>query len=193
MKLPLIALAFAIFGTTIASAPIQPKENPEATRINLKVRRLQILNQLLPVLMTSDQIKKLLPVIESARQKEVDLQAEELKALKKLEPKIDAELKNAIEKKMLPSDAFIAEYVKTTNAMALGRQILVGGSTNSVLEKMKEVLNEGQLKAAANALDPELLGENPETMDQDAKLRLWIKEVLLDRASYDVLVDMSKH
>src|SRR5690606_18166972 len=99
----------------------------------------------------------------------------------------------ALDKQILPSDEFIGEYAKTVNAMSLGRQILIGQSTKLVLDKMKEVLNEGQLKAAAHALSPELLGAgDSSTMDQDAKLRLWIKEVLLDRASYDVLVDMSR-
>lgn len=193
MKLVAIALAVLVFGTSIAGAPVmQRKPNPEADRIAFKIRRIQILDQLLPVLMTKSQIKALLPVIERSRQKELDLEKKELQEMKEFEPEIDKELNRAIKEQKVATDEFARKYLKLVNAFTLGRQILVGGSSADVLAKMKEVLNEGQLKTAELSLDPRLFGEkDPANMSSDAKLKMWIGEVLLDRASYDLLVDMS--
>ncbi|MFM9874467.1 MAG: hypothetical protein ACKVQS_13510 [Fimbriimonadaceae bacterium] len=193
MKLVAVVLAVLVFGTSIAGAPVmQRKTNPEADRIGLKVRRIQILDQLLPVLMTKTQIKALLPVIEKSRQKELDLEKKELEEMKQFEPDIDKELNRAIKEQKVATDEFTKRYLKLVNAFNLGRQILVGGSSAEVLAKMKEVLNEGQLKTAELSLDPRLFGEkDPASMTSDAKLKMWIQEVMLDRTSYDLLVDMS--
>lgn len=193
MKLLACVMALMVFGTTIAGAPtLQKKPNPEADRIGLKVRRLQIVDQLLPVLLTKEQIKALLPVIEKSRQKEVDLEKKELEKMKEFEPKLDKALNEAMKEGKTPTAEFVAEYQRLFNAFGVGRSVLKGGSAHEVMLKMKEVCNEGQLKAAENALDPRLFGTvDPEQMTSDAKIKLWIQEVLLDRASYDLLVDMS--
>jgi hypothetical protein len=193
-KLIAIVCGLVMFGTTIAAAPgMQRKSNPDADRILLKIRRLQIVDMLLPVLMTKAQIKALLPIVEKSRQKELDLEKKELVELKEFEGEIDKMLANAIkEQKSLPTD-FVAKYRKIMNAFGLGRQFLVGGSAAEVLAEMKKTLNAGQLKTAENSLDPRLFGEKePDKMSSDEKLKLWIREVLLDRASYDLLVDMAR-
>jgi hypothetical protein len=194
MKLITAALALMMFGSTMAAAPVvQRKENVEATRINLKIRRLQLIDQLLPVLMTPAQLKAILPAVEKARQQEVDLEARELKELKLIEADLDKELKAAIEKGVLPSDEMDAKITKMDSVFRLGRQVLVGGNVNAILAALKANLSEGQLKAAANSLNPLILNPNadPATMSQDDKLKAWIQLVLLDRAVYDLLVDMS--
>lgn len=194
MKALAVVMAMMVFGTTIAGAPapLQKKPNPEADRILLKVRRLEIVDQFLPVLMTKDQIKKLLPDIEKARQNEDDLQKKELEAMKAIESKIDKALEGAIKSQKSPDEEFVKEYNKVFTTMANKRKILVDFTSGLVLKKMKEVLNEGQLKAAENALDPRFFGEKEkDSLSSDEKLLLWVREVLLDRASYEVLVDMS--
>lgn len=194
MKLITAALALMMFGSTMAAAPVvQRKENVDATRINLKIRRLQLIDQLLPVLMTPAQLKAILPAVEKARQQEVDLEARELKELKLIEADLDKELKAAIEKGVLPSDEMDAKITKMDSVFRLGRQVLVGGNVNAILAALKANLSEGQLKAAANSLNPLILNPNadPATMSQDDKLKAWIQLVLLDRAVYDLLVDMS--
>ncbi len=194
MKLFTAAIALMMFGSTMAAAPVmQKRENVDATRINLKIRRLQLVDQLLPVLMTPAQLKAILPAVEKARQQEVDLEARELRELKAIEADLDKELKAAIEKGILPSDEIDAKLAKLTEVFKLGRQVLVGSNVNAILTAMKANLSEGQLKAAAGSLNPLILNPNadPAAMSQDDKLRAWIQLVLLDRAVYDLLVEMS--
>lgn len=195
MKVIALMLAMSVFGTTIAGAPAAPQRKPDpvADRINFKIRRLQIVDQLLPVLLTKEQVRKLLPVIEKCRQDEVDLEKRELQEMKEFEPELDKVLDAAIKERKTADEEFYARYKKMTSAFVLTRQILVGSSTHKVLEAMKPILNEGQLKAAEKALDPRLFGEtDPDSLSSDAKLKIWIREVLLDRATYDILVDMSR-
>lgn len=193
MKLVAIALALMVFGTSIAGAPtIQKKPNPDADRIALKVRRIEILDQLLPVLMTKDQIKKLLPEIEKARQSEIDIQKDELDEMKAFEPKLDLALAAAIKEQKVPEDEFVVEYLKMFSKFSNKRKFFFTNSAKAIVVKMKEVMNSGQLKTAELSLNPLLFGEkDPESMTSDEKLVLWAREVLLDRASYDLLVDMS--
>jgi hypothetical protein len=193
MKLVAIALAVLVFGTSIAGAPaIQKKPNPDADRIALKIRRIEILDQLLPVLMTKDQLKKLLPEIEKARQTELDIQKSELDEMKGFEPKLDEALEAAIKEQKLPKDEFVVEYLKMFSKFSNKRKFFMTTSAKAIVVKMKEVMNVGQLKTAEVSLDPRLFGEkDPEAMTSDEKLVLWAREVLLDRASYDLLVDMS--
>jgi len=195
MKWLAVFVAFAVFGTSLADAPTPQlmKEDPVATRINLKIRRIEILDQLLPVLMTKDQINKILPKVEEARQLEVDLQKKELAILKDFEAMVDKQLENGIKKQMLTSDEFNAEYRKIVNKFQTGRGALILLSTGLVHEEMKKVLNEGQLTAAAKAVPASMFGgRDPETVAREEKLRIWIREVMLDRASYELLSDMAR-
>ncbi|QYK52968.1 MAG: hypothetical protein KF824_11995 [Fimbriimonadaceae bacterium] len=195
MKWLALFMAFAVFGTSMAEAPTPQlmKEDPVATRINLKIRRVEILDQLLPVLMTKEQIKKLLPIVEKARQMEVDLQKKELGMLKDLEPLVDKELENGIKKQMLTSAEFNAEYAKIVAKFHTGRAGLIGMSTGMVYEEMKKVLNDGQRTAAAKAVPAvHFPGRELNSVSQEEKLKVWIREVMLDRASYELLSDMAR-
>lgn len=195
MKWLAVFMAFAVFGTSLAEAPALQlmKEDPVATRINLKIRRVEILDQLLPVLMTKDQIKKLLPVVEKARQMEVDLQKKELGILKDFESQVDKALENGIKKQMLTSEEFNAEYTKIVKQFQTGRAVLIGLSTGMVYDEMKKVLNDGQRTAAAKAVPAfHFPGREIDSVSQEEKLRVWIREVMLDRASYELLSDMAR-
>lgn len=194
MRLAAACVAAMVFGTTVAVAPAQlPKPNPDADRINWKIQKLFIVDQLLPVLLTKDQVKALLPIIERARQDETDLLKKELDELKKIEPSVDKALGEAIKDQKTPTNEFVLEFNKMYKTFAYKRRLLVDLSAAAVLKKMREVCNEGQMKAAENALSPAAMGEkDPETFTSDQKIVLWIRNVLLDRASYDLLVDMSR-
>lgn len=195
MRLAVFFLVAMVFGTTVALAPVQQprKTNPDADRINYKIQRLLIMDQLLPVLLTKEQVKALLPVIEKARQDEIDVEKKELEQLKAIEPELDKELDAAIKERKTPTDEFTIKFNKMVGEFTVKRRLLVDLSSFAVLKKMKEVCNDGQLKAAEKALDPKAMGEkDPESFTSDQKIILWIRNVLLDRASYDVLVDMSR-
>lgn len=195
MKLTVTVLALALATAAFsAPAPFQKQPNPDATRIGQKIRRLDLLNQILPVLFTKEQLEKLLPIIEKSRQQEADLEAVELKTMKAIEAEVDLAIKEGLEKQKVPSDEIQAKLRKMSEAFQLGRMVLLGTNTAKVLEFMKKELNEGQRKAAANAFDPRIFdpSADPSAMSDDDKLKNWIQLILLDGLSYELLLDLRK-
>ena len=65
MKLLFPVLLAAV--TLVSSTPVMAQSADDATKVTVKMRQLDILNQILPVLMTPQQINKLLPAIEKSR------------------------------------------------------------------------------------------------------------------------------
>ena len=195
MKRTLVIALAAVCLTGLARANVVPvQQNPDATRIGLKIRQLDLLNQILPVLMTREQIRKLLPIVEGVRQKQKDIEAKELEQMKLVENDVDKALAGGLEKGKVPSEELFAKLQKLTFAFQVTRQVHTAQSVEKVLEFMKKELNEGQRKAASNALDPRIFDPKADvtTMSDDEKLKYWIRAVLLDYESYDLLVKLSK-
>jgi hypothetical protein len=169
------------------------QSNAQATAIQRKMRQLELIDQILPVLLTKEQINKLLPTIQTARQEERNLQYEEAQALAGLEAKVDTALDNAVNKKqVVPVE--LAREIRALYAQALvKRSALVSKHSKAIGLKVVEVLDEGQRAAAANALDPRIFDASldPATMSQADKLGYWATGVLLDPDSYDMLVKLS--
>jgi hypothetical protein len=59
---------------------------------------------------------------------------------------------------------------------------------------MKEKLNEGQVRSAANSFSPAVFGMeiDKETITEDKRLDYWVRLVLMDNDAYPVLVELSK-
>lgn len=190
--LALLAVTLAVLAPSLALAQIQ--SNPVADRIALKVRKLDLLNQLLPVLMTKEQIRKMLPTIEKARQAEKDQTAKELELMKKYEGKLDAAISAAINKKQVTKIEVLRDLRAMVRGLSISRMAMVGNYTDIVRTKFVEVMNAGQVKAASNALDPRLVEPNADLskLTSDQKLKLWIRSILLDPLAYDLLVELSK-
>lgn len=177
---------------TVAVAPPAPTD--EATTIQMKVRQLTLLEQINPVLMTKPQLRRLLPAVESARQAERDLVANELKAMRPLSARLDTEIKKAKEEKKLADPDIWKTINDLQRQFNLNRARMINEQTEKVLTEMRRALNEGQLKAAANAIDARALlpGVPADQITEEAKLRAWIRIVLLDPIAYDLMLDMSK-
>lgn len=163
--------------------------------VALRIKRLDLLNQILPVLFTKEQFRQLLPVIERSRAEEKKhLELEQTK-MKEKSAKVEAAIKAAEEKGELPPDELIAELAQLHRALFVARQALVAQQTEKVVTAMKTILNEGQIKAAANSLDPRIF--NPEAkvedMSDDEKLSVWTRYVLMDPLAYDILLALNKN
>ena len=162
--------------------------------VSLKLKQLDLMNHILPILMTKDQLKQILPTVEKSRQKVKEAQAKEYEALVRFEKRIEEAHKQAMETNKTPGRALLDEIYKMFAEMSLRRELVAEENTDAVLEAMKKALNEGQLKAAANDLNPKLYDPSlePEEMSMDTKLRFFVKQILLDPAAYDVLLMLSK-
>lgn len=159
-----------------------------------KVKQIDILNRILPLLMTKEQIRKVLPAVEKARARVKEAQNKEFESLKKFEARLDAANKKAIESGVLPGRDLVSEIMKMFVEHGIQRQLIASENTEAVVKALKETLNEGQIKAAVNDLNPALFDPSlkPEKMTADDKLRFFVREIFLDPAAYDVLVLLSK-
>src|SRR4051812_37834674 len=103
MKHLLICLSVMLAFVSSASAQLAPSDQgKKSDEILKKMRQIDLLNQMLPMAMSKDQIGKLLPVIEKARQSVKDEQKFEYKQLLEVEGKVDAAIKAGVDKGEVP-------------------------------------------------------------------------------------------
>ena len=162
----------------------------EATKVLNKMRQVDLLNQILPVLMTQEQLQKLLPPVERSRKATRDLERDELAAMKKLESKLDAAIKEAKDKNQVPPAELQTEIFRLLSTFKKNRALMVLEQNEAVLKAVEENLDEGQIKAATNALS--LPSSDGEKLTDRAKLGRWVRAVLMDPLAYDLLVDLSR-
>lgn len=162
--------------------------------IAAKARRADLLNQILPVLMTKPQMKALLPVMEKCRQKVRETEAAELKALKGLELKVDKAISDGLTRNQVPPRNTMKEIASTYRVLGMIRAAVIGENTDSIYAVLDRELNDGQKKAAFNALNPTAFDPKLDkaSMSNEKKLKFWIKIILLDNEAYDLIFKLSR-
>lgn len=178
----------------LAQAQLTSATTKRSEEVGLKIKKMDLINQLLPVLLTPEQLKKILPVVEKARKAETDQLVREADLLKKLEPSLDKAISEATKtKKTVPIET-MTKASSTLKAIRVSRNVMVDQQITATLSVVKSTLDEGQKKAAANSLPVGNFwpGKKSEEVSQDEKLRAWVKYVLLDPGSYDLLLALSR-
>lgn len=186
-----LGILLGMLGYAHGQTPEQAKKSEEVIK---KMRQIDLLNQLIPLVLTKDQVNKLLPAVERARARVKDTQKEEAVILEKLDGKISDQIKKSIETGIAPPRAFLDELATTTMNMSIKRAVAADENVASVLKVFNETCNAGQKKAAANSLAPQLLDPSlkPDQMTEQDKIRFFIREILLDPQAYDILVQLEK-
>lgn len=182
-----ITAAFGFSQTTPSGA--------KSDEINIKLRQIDVLIQIVPLALTKTQIDKILPVLEQLRAEEKKIRADEDKLLAEKETSTNKVLTEAIEKGVYPPRPYQLEISKLTSAIGLRRTVFANECADKITEALKTSLNAGQMKAMINSLEPSALNAaNPKAKDMtdDQKLRFFVRAVWLDPFSYDVLVKMRK-
>lgn len=166
----------------------------KSDEILAKIHEIDLLNQMLPLLMTKEQMRKLLPDVEKARDVVRKTQEEEYKALLKLETSLDEMIKDAYGKGKIATDEQLKATGATLAKMRTVRKALSDLNAGTIMAKMKTILDKGQLAAARNALTPNLLDPSldPTKLDDDGKLLFFVRWIFLDPQAYDVLLKLSK-
>lgn len=159
-----------------------------------KVRKIEVYNQILPVLMTPDQIRAILTVLEKHRVEAAKLEDEEFKWLSSVDKDLTTLLKNAEEKGAIPDEKTMETLVLYFKAFSIKRAALMNEVVAELKKTMKEKLNAGQVSAAANALDVRFYAftKPAEELTEDEKLDSWIRVVLLDNHAYYILLELAK-
>ena len=181
-----------LLGTMLSAQTSQDQRAKRSDEIITKIRRMDLANQILPLVLTKSQLDKLLPAVEKARSEGRKAQEIEYEMLTKLEPSVDAAIKDAYEKQMLPKQETMVAAASTFKTMRLRRDAIITDNVDAVMAVLEKELNAGQKKAAANAVQPSLFDPtlDPSKMSDSAKMRFFVQAILLDFEAYDVLNQM---
>jgi hypothetical protein len=188
-----VGLCLAVLAAGSAQT-IDDQKAKRSDEVIVKVRQLDLLNHILPVIMTKEQLRTILPAIEKARGNVRTIQRMEADDLIKFEAKVDAALGKAYETGQVPTRDLLGELQKLMHALGVRRSIAVGENMEAVMKVVEQTLDPGQKKAAANSMDPGEIepGRKVEEMTEEQKLRFWVQYVLLDPIAYEVLVKLSR-
>ncbi|MBX3097504.1 MAG: hypothetical protein KF812_11625 [Fimbriimonadaceae bacterium] len=184
----------ALLAALMAVAPAQTDVRDIRRQAEPFLRKIQILevyNNLLPILMTPEQVKKILPLIEAARQEERDEAKKELEMMREVEAELDAALKEAKEKGVVPSKEVFAKLQAVDLAVGRLRQMMIQSNVAKVFEALKTILNPGQFRAAAGTFTIPRGPDDPE-LSQDELVKRWIQYILLEPEAYPILIEMSR-
>ncbi len=193
-RVPLMFALVAALACSSLAQKLTPDQIKESDRVLEKIRKVEIYNQLLPVLLTGEQAKLFLPILEKHRADADKVQADEHRLLLQLEKELDVALLGAETKGELPDDKTMRNALVHFQAFTMKRKALIDDTVSKLLMLMHEKLNAGQVRAAANAFNPASFGmtADKDTMTEDKKLDLWIRIVLIDNTTYPILVELSK-
>ncbi len=184
-----LSLVLAVSGGAFAQTSDAAKRS---TEIMEKMRQIDLLNHLIPLAMTKEQIRKLLPEIEKARRDVRTQEAEEAKLLAERGAKVDKAVKDGVEKGDVPDKELLRELSALLRFFSMKRKEIGDDNTTKVIAVVKTTFNAGQLKVAGNTLNFGFYNPDvkPEEITDDARLTLFVREILLDPLAYDILVRM---
>ncbi len=193
-RIPLVIALLASMACFGFAQKVTPEQQKESDRVLDKIRRVEIYNQILPVLLTDAQAKLFLPILEKHRADADKIQVDEHRLLLTLEKELDGALRDAETKGTLPDEKVMKNALVHFQAFHLKRKALVDDTVSKLLMLMREKLNPGQVRAAANAFDPAVFGMDVDkaTITEDKMLDYWIRIVLVDNTAYPILVELSK-
>jgi len=186
-----LGLAFALVGGAAAQATPKGSKSDQTV---VKIRQVDVMVQLIPLTLKKAQIDKLLPSIEKARAKELQIRKMEDDDLEKLDARLDDALKNGLEKQAYPPRELQVDVSKLTRAMAIRRQVALAEMIEEVYNATNTILDEGQrtvMEKSLNigALDPSLKDKE---LTREQKIKFFIRQILLDSYAYDMLLKLQK-
>jgi hypothetical protein len=195
MKQLILSSALCLALLTGASAQLTTSKGAKSDEINMKMHEVDMLLQVLPLLLTKDQLtEKLLPAIEKNREtlrKELEYEDGELA---KLEPLLDDAIEGAYNKGTYPPRKSTGEVADKTYRLGLQRQIIYGLMTDSMIDAVNATLNAGQKKALLGSFDPKFIDPTakPESITDDKKMRFFVQRIFLDPTTYEILKKLAR-
>lgn len=183
----------------LAAAPqqaTQPASQPDPKQdINYQIAKLDALNHVLPLLLTKDQANKILTALEKVREKERQVRKMEDDQLKPFRERIAKAIEDGEKKKLVPDRQLLADLAKLLGAFDRVRVATAEDNVSMIEETLKSTLNAGQLKTLAKSLDPRFFAPDLkiEEITDSERIRIFIRAILLQPATYDLLVELAKN
>ncbi|HLK13186.1 MAG TPA: hypothetical protein VKT78_00140 [Fimbriimonadaceae bacterium] len=193
--IPRAIVCLALFACAALSFDQGPTDKAAASdKVIDHIRQADLLNHLLPILWTKGQLNAILPSIEKARQTVELAHDNEYHKLMELDPKVSAAVDKALNDGNLPGRDLLKGVNDQLNTLQVTRTILGKRNEGLVYDALTATLNSGQKKAMANDLDPSSVtpGLKVETMSDEEKIRFYIRNILLDPLTYDLLVKLQR-
>jgi len=187
-----LCMLFGLFAIS-AAQDVDPEMAKQSTAILTRMRKVELLNELLPLILEKQQINRILPTIEKIRAKQRKLIEQEHKDLLEFDQPTVTVVDDGVKGKM-PSSTYVTTILAFYHANDIRRQVAMGENLDILMPALKQILNPGQLKVMANSLtvtffEPDL---TPNEMNDETKMRVFAREVLLDPLTYDLLLQMAK-
>lgn len=189
-----MAAALLMGMTAMGNAQTTPEDRAaKSSAIFEKNIKLDLYNQILPLLFTKEQFRAVLPAIERTRQRVRETEKLEYEELRKLEGEMDAALKKATDNQAIPPPELMTKISNTLKKLTVARRLIIDANIQEVMDAFMKTANAGQQKAAANSLNMALYMPNakPEDVKDEQKLRIFVSEVLLHPAAYDIMRKLS--
>jgi hypothetical protein len=191
MRTLIAAIALMLF--TGAVAQVSTNDPHKMGPIVDKMSELDLANRILPLLMTKEQIAKMLPEIEKARKNVRDQEKKEADRLKALQPEIDKYHAEIFEGKT-PPQAFLDKMTALFKKFESERVGVKIANALILSDAMNKHLNEGQIKAAVGVVDKIYDEQNKTWADGTAaqKLQYYAITIFMGERAYDLLVRMGR-
>ena len=189
---PLFVSAFIFFMALGSPVQITRNDPHKIQPVLDMLAEIDAANQVLPIVLTKEQIKKLLPVIEKCRQNvrnQEKKEADRLKALKAEADKVHAEAVRGL----VPSQEFLDKVNKLFDTFDNEARGVIIANTIIILDALKGLLHEGQKRAVIGVVD-KIYNEETKTWEEgsdERKLGYFGIRVLLSDSAYQLLVKLS--
>lgn len=186
-----------VLSVASAQAQLTTSQGTRSDDIQLKLHKVELLVEIMPLALSKDQFNKLFPTIEKVRMEQKKVLAAEDAELLKLEPGIDAALKGAYEKGEFPKLELMGSISKTMKALGIHRQVVMGTLADDFYEQVKGIFNKGQMTIMAKSAhdkskDDSKTDDKAKAEQEVTDTKNFIKAIFLDPVAYDLLLQLSK-
>lgn len=190
----LIALASTLATSAAFARDVSDDMGSHSQLVMSKIIEVDMMNFLLPLTMKKEQYAKVLPVLEKIRRDTRKSEEAEAKKLRELEPKLDAALKDCTDQGMVPKKELRDEIATLLRAFNVGRQIVIEQNVETMYTALKDIWTPTQMKIAAQSLDPKdyVPAAKVEEMKDEDKIRIFVREIMLNPAAYDVMLKLTR-
>jgi len=188
------ALCLAVLTAVSFGQTVDPDKAKQSQDVQTKMRKVDLLLQLMPLGLRKDQFPPILTEMERIRKKQAEVLAREDDEIIKLEAKLDLALKKANEDGVYPARDLQLECFKLTRALGIVRQMARAELINDLYKVLDTTLDRGQKTVAAKSLDWKQIDPTLklDEKSQEEQIKFFLKAVFMDPLAYDVLVDLSK-
>ena len=195
----IVPLLVLLPGLVFAQDPPKPSEvkptekSLRAEAIFIKLRQVDLLTQIMPLVLQKRQIDLLLVALEKARKDQQIILDADAGQMISLEKESDAALADVEARGAYPPREIRGRIFAVTARLSMFRQAARDGIVLRTDEAVLKILNAGQIKAMVGTFAPEEINAaKPDSVTDEQRRRAYVANILLDPLAYDLLRKLYK-